>query len=423
MQYVHVTANNHAEAIKKLRQQYGSEVIIYGERWIKSESTLSKIIGKKQFKIEAAIPEKKRAKPQHTNDTNQSKDFPASTKSKGSSDLISKSLSDLPMTLESEDKVSGTLSNEKKTMLDMIRKNHKIEPMLNPPDSLGNLQSYEIIFLRNFIAEMSIPTEKAINLYPPEIRPLYRTLQRQDFTHKFIDMLLKDVYNKLPQNQWNVFPVLYKKIADTISDRIKTSSVFHKRAVALVGTTGVGKTTMLAKIAADLKLKKKQTVSIITLDNYRVAATEQIKTYANIIDIPIYVCKEAKKLKSIFVDDNSDIFLIDTAGLSHKNDEFLMRQNDALDALDYDIERHLILSAGSKPEDVHEIMDAFTYLRFDRVIISKIDETNRFGHLVEASHMRDKAFSFFSTGQKVPDDYRIADNHYLIDQILRGWRQ
>ena len=414
MQYVHVTANNHAEAIKKLRQQYGSEAIIYGERWIQSDSTLSKIMGKKKFKIEAAIPEKKKIKQQHASNTNESKN---------DSDLISKSLSDLSMTLELKDEASNALGNEKETMLAMIRKNHKTKLTANSLNSLDNLQSGEITFLRNFIAEMSIPSEKAVDLYPLEIRPLYRILQKQDFTHKFIDVLLKNVYQTLPQNQWKVFPVLYKQVSDTIANKIKTSSVFHKRAIALIGTTGVGKTTMLAKIAADLKLKKNQTVSIITLDNYRVAATEQLKTYANIIDVPIYICKEAKKLKSIFVDDNSDIFLIDTAGLSHKNDEFLMRQNDTLDALDYDIERHLVLSAGSKPEDVSDIMNAFTYLRFDRIIISKMDETNRFGHVVEESHNRDKAFSFFSTGQKVPDDYRIADNHYLIDQILKGWKR
>ncbi len=422
MRYVSVTGNNHADALKRLREQYGPDVIMYGEGWVEAKSIFSKIVGKKQFKIEAAIQEKKKTPIKMSDEPEGSKI------QKGLSDpseLITKSISSLPITPQTNTNASNLLNHDKKLMLNMIQKNRASTspPPVKSFNVLGNLKSHEIEFLRNFIADMAMPSEKAAELYPSELKALYKVLQKQDFTHKFIDGILKNIYNELPQKQWKIFPVLYKKVADSICATIKTSSVFHKRAVAFIGTTGVGKTTMIAKIAADLKLKKDQTVTIITLDNYRVAATEQLKVYASIIDAPVYICKDPKKIKNIFFEDKADIFLIDTAGLSHKNNDFLMKQNEMLNALDYDIERHLILPAGSKPEDINEMITAFSYLNFDRIIISKMDETNRFGHLVETSNTWDKAFSFFSMGQKVPDDYIIADNRYLVDRILKGWKQ
>ena len=420
MQYVSVTGNDHAEALKKLRERYGPDAIIYSEKMVEPKSVISKMVGKKQFKIEAAIREKKGGSPGRTL-RNELSEKTLSKEEEAHNSLISRTISESRDQAEPPGESPGHLNDEQISMLNMIQKNHKPAPRAS--NSLDDLKPNEIKFLRKFIAEMAVPSEKAVNLYAPEFKTLYRILEKQDFTHQFIDSVLQGLYNQLPKDQWKMFPLLYKKTADILCDKIKTSSVFHKRAVAFIGPTGVGKTSMVAKISAELKLKKKQNVALVTLDNYRVAATEQLKVYASILDVPVYVCKNPGKTKTIFLDDNSDIFLIDTAGLSHKNNDLLMKQNDMLAGLDYDIEKHLVLSANYKPEDISEMIEAFSYLSFDRIVISKVDETNRFGHLVEEAEKWGRAFSFFSTGQKVPDDHIPADNRYLVDRILRGWKR
>ena len=423
MQYVSVTGNDHAEALKKLRERYGPDAIIYNEKMVEPKSVISKMVGKKQFKIEAAIREKKAGRPRRTLRSELSEEAP-SKEEEARASLISRSISGSANPAEPSGGSPGHLNDEQISMLNMIQKNHKPAPKApKASNSLDDLKPNEVEFLRRFIAEMAVPSEKAVNLYAPEFKTLYRILEKQDFTHQFVDSVLQSLYNQLPKDQWKVFPLLYKKAADILCDKIKTSSVFHKRAVAFIGPTGVGKTSMVAKISAELKLKKKQNVALVTLDNYRVAATEQLKVYAGILDVPVYVCKNPGKTKNIFLDDNSDIFLIDTAGLSHKNNDLLMKQNDMLAGLDYDIEKHLVLSANYKPEDISEMIEAFSYLSFDRIVISKVDETNRFGHLVEEAEKWGRAFSFFSTGQKVPDDHIPADNRYLVDRILRGWKR
>ena len=415
MQYVTVTANNHADALKKLRDQYGPDAIIYSEKAISPKSVFSQIVGKKQFQIEAALREK-------------------APKNSLENPLSSHKIKDPKDSLHS-------LNTEKQSMIEMIQQsrlsgkfgqspissgsfNANSHPSSNSSssDSLENWKPDQIELLRQFISKMAVQSEQAVHLYPLELQSLYSLLKLQDFTHNWVDTLLQAIMNDLPKSQWQIFPVLYKKATDLICDQIKTSSLFHKRAVAFIGPTGVGKTTTLAKIAAWLKLKKNQSISLITLDNYRLAATEQLKVYADILDVPVYVGKDPKKISQIFTDDNADIFLIDTAGLSHKNNGLLMKQNELFDQIEYDIEKHLILGANAKPEDTREIVTAFSYIGFDRIIISKVDETNCFGHLVELASKWKKPFSFFTIGQKVPNDYIPADGRYLADKILKNWK-
>ena len=399
MQYVKITGNNHAEALKNLRESYGSDVIIFKERWMPPHGLFSKIMRKKRFLIEAAIREKKQKK--------------SSTQmflKNHSADLENQNHEKLSL-LNALQKTKQVFSNES------FKKNQPKEG-----NSINeNWQPDEVGVLKDLVKQIALKPELISLKHPKEFEAIKQVLKRQDFSEGWIDTLIKNLQAEVPQKQWDMRLVLAKKVSDYLESKIKTSKTFSRRAIALIGPTGVGKTTTVAKLAAHLKLKKGRSVSMITLDNYRIAATEQLKVYANILDVPIYVYKDSEKLKNVFVEDNSDLFLIDTAGLSQKNNEFMFRQDEMLRALEYDIEKHLVISANTKPEDAQEIASAFDLLKFEKVIISKLDETNRFGHLIELGDKLQKPFSFFTYGQKVPDDHREAESHYLANKTLEKW--
>ena len=411
MQYVKVTGNNHAEALKNLRESYGSDVIIFREKWVSPKTIFSKIIGKKSFLIEAAIRERK---DKHSGSSYQTPKgltmTPESSKAEKSTYQDQEKLSLLNAIQKTKQIISG--ENSKKTNISGLKQHE---------DPHGNWQPDEIKLFKNLMKQISIKPDLVSSEFPKEFEAIKQVLSQQDFSNPWIDVMLRHLIGNVSQNQWSMKLVLAKKVSDYIESKIKVSDVFSRRAVALLGPTGVGKTTTIAKLAARFKLKKNKNIALITLDNYRIAATEQLKVYANILDVPVYVCKDTEKLKNIFVEDNADLFLIDTAGISQKNSELMLRQDEMLKALDYDIEKHLVISANIKPEDAQEVASAFDLLKFEKMIISKLDETNRFGHIIELGDKLQKPFSFFTYGQRVPDDHRMADARYLANKVLDKW--
>ncbi|MDR1060889.1 MAG: flagellar biosynthesis protein FlhF [Clostridiales bacterium] len=183
-----------------------------------------------------------------------------------------------------------------------------------------------------------------------------------------------------------------------------------------VGPTGVGKTTTLAKIAADYALNRSLKVGMITADTYRIAAVQQLKTYAEILGIPlsvIYTPAEVKKTIEGFAD--RDLILIDTAGRSHRNraqfDE--LRELLALSGAD---EVFLVLSSTSSMRNSREVIESYGFLDAFKLIFTKADETPAFGMLLNARMMTGKCLSYVTVGQSVPDDIEVAS----VDKIARN---
>ncbi|MNX80124.1 Flagellar biosynthesis protein FlhF [compost metagenome] len=192
--------------------------------------------------------------------------------------------------------------------------------------------------------------------------------------------------------------------------------------VALVGPTGVGKTTTIAKLAANFRLIQQQDVALITIDTYRVAAVEQLRTYGDIIGIPVEVVVTPSALKDAiarFAD--KDVILIDTAGRSPTNRMHLHELRGFLD-IPHPREVHLVLSATTNRTNLARITEAFEPVGIDRVIFTKIDETGSFGAMLSTAHSFAKPVSYLTTGQSVPDDIRTADAvamaRMLTDEML-----
>ena len=191
------------------------------------------------------------------------------------------------------------------------------------------------------------------------------------------------------------------------------------RIVALLGTTGVGKTTTLAKVAAKFVLEQKTDVALITADTYRISAVEQLKTYSDILELPLeIVYNPAELTASIERHRDKDLILIDTAGRSQHND-YQMRELEEFLRVNPRIEKHLVISATTKFTDAKHIMNKFEQVEPDKIIFTKIDETASLGMIINLLHDKKYSLSYITTGQSVPDDIDRASSDVLANLLLK----
>lgn len=191
------------------------------------------------------------------------------------------------------------------------------------------------------------------------------------------------------------------------------------RIAALLGTTGVGKTTTLAKIAAKFVLEQKTNVALITADTYRISAVEQLKTYSDILELPLEIVYSPSELASALERHrDKELILIDTAGRSQHN-EYQMRELEEFLRVNPRIEKHLVISATTKFTDARQIMNKFSKVEPDRIIFTKIDETGSLGMIINLLRDNKYSLSYLTTGQSVPDDIERASSDILANLLLK----
>jgi flagellar biosynthesis protein FlhF len=191
-----------------------------------------------------------------------------------------------------------------------------------------------------------------------------------------------------------------------------------RRVVALVGPTGVGKTTTVAKLAANFKLVHGLRPGLVTVDTYRIAAVEQLRTYAEIIDLPLAVANEPAQMRDALESlGRVDLVLIDTAGRSPRDEVKIRELADFLAEAKPD-EVHLVLSATSAERSLRAAVERFALARADRLILTKLDEADGLGGILAAIGQANLPVSYLTTGQAVPDDIEPADRRRLARLIL-----
>ncbi|MBJ6801209.1 flagellar biosynthesis protein FlhF [Geomonas propionica] len=198
--------------------------------------------------------------------------------------------------------------------------------------------------------------------------------------------------------------------------RIKKSG---PRIVAVVGPTGVGKTTTIAKIAAMYALNRRVSVAMVTMDNFRVGAVEQLKTYAKIMDLPLEVAGNSQELsKALARHSDKDLILIDTAGRSPKDADRLDELKGYLET-QTGIDVYLCLSATTRSREIDEIIATFGTLPLTKLLFTKLDESRTFGCIVDTCLKHKIPLSYFSTGQKVPEDIEVATSRKLAAMVVQ----
>lgn len=190
------------------------------------------------------------------------------------------------------------------------------------------------------------------------------------------------------------------------------------RVVALVGPTGVGKTTTIAKLAAQLRLKAERSVGLITVDTFRIGAVDQLRTYAEIMDLPMEVVTTPQEMgRAVSKLSDQDVILIDTAGRSPQ-DALQLQQLKALLHEAKPDEVHLVISSGGSSKHLQQTVEKFLPIGATAVIATKLDEATGLGTLLPGIQMAQLPFSYLTCGQNVPDDMLLADRDTLVPVLL-----
>lgn len=257
-------------------------------------------------------------------------------------------------------------------------------------------------------------------------RMMYKVLLENEVNETYINQLMDDmdrVTHSTDGLQFLISNAYQKMILKLGTPRTITLTQKKPKVVFFIGPTGVGKTTTIAKIASKYKVEQDKKVALLTADTYRIAAAEQLRTYANILDTPLSIVyspedigKEIEKLL------NYDLILVDTAGFSHKNDEQREDMKRLLSSLpeEYERETFLVLSATTKYKDLVEITDIYREFCQFSLIFTKLDETGAYGNIYNIRMHTQAALSYVTTGQNVPDDIEEVNTQKLVKQLLGG---
>lgn len=224
------------------------------------------------------------------------------------------------------------------------------------------------------------------------------------------------ITNENEQSIKNALKVLLKDYLGT--PFVLNNKLNKQKIIFFVGPTGVGKTTTLAKLAAKQTIVNNKSVAFITADTYRIAAVEQLKTYSEILDVPLTVIYESNEMKdAIEKYSDKDYIFIDTAGRNHKNQELLTELNSLLEYVESpDI--FLLLSLTTSYKDIEEIVKSYSFLDHYNLIFTKADESSCLGNILNVKFLTSMPLSYLTTGQSVPDDIEVANVESIVSAFV-----
>jgi flagellar biosynthesis protein FlhF len=259
---------------------------------------------------------------------------------------------------------------------------------------------------------------------PEQLFNHYQQLIENQVAEELAEDILKSVRLQIPAGYLGNEPFVREKVAEQVEKllpaggAIKRTKSTGPHVVALIGPTGVGKTTTIAKLAANLQLREGKRVGLITIDTYRIAAVDQLRRYADIIGSPLSVVGTPEDMPAaIAAMGEMDYVLIDTAGRSPSDSLKLSELRKFIEASKPD-EVHLVLSTTSSPRCVEMAVEAFSKVRVDKLLFTKIDEAATVGLVLNVARKVGKALSYVTTGQDVPDDIEVVSGRKIARMIL-----
>ncbi len=257
---------------------------------------------------------------------------------------------------------------------------------------------------------------------------IYKKMIDSDVAPEYADEIIGDIESSMKKesNIDSILSAVYQKIVLKLG-QTKSIQLSDKPTIAMfIGPTGVGKTTTIAKIASAFKLEKNIKVAFITSDTYRIAAVEQLNTYASIIDCPVSVVyTNDEMLDCIERYRNYDLIMVDTAGRSHKADGQMEELEDLIGILnqkkdEFNLDLYLTLSVTTKYQDLKSICDRYKHISNWGLVFTKLDETCVLGNMFNIKLYTGAPLSYTTSGQNVPNDIELIDKQALAKHLLGG---
>lgn len=399
------TGKDETEAVMKAKDDLGSNAVVLNVRTMKQRG-LAKVFKKDFVEITAALEEKDFAQNVNNNKP---------TFSRVSSEAIKKQQSQINLLADDRadtnaPKQSEIIEKKLDSLHDMLRnqivkeeetdKKEDVKPAVRPENN-ANFKSLKLI---------------------------YNKLLENEVSEKYANAIINDIENSMKKesNLDSILASVYQKIILKFGEPEAIEDDDRRKIVFFIGPTGVGKTTTIAKLASDFKLTRSKSVAMITADTYRIAAVEQLNTYASILDVPVNVIYSPSEIvESIEELSDYQMIFVDTAGRSHKNaeqrDEIIeMISNVRNSGIDADIIIFLVMSVTTKYKDMVNICDAYKSLNAYRLLFTKLDETDSVGNILNIKLYTGAPISYTTCGQNVPDDIESVDVQKLAKSLLGG---
>lgn len=374
-------ATSMSEAMKQIREELGSEAVILSSKAVYTGGFLG-LFKKRNIEVMAAIdPVSQPAQPVIKQ---KEKKLPAKS-------ILENSVAKISETAITKQVNGGDdeLLKEIEGLKGMIR-NIQISSDSHYPEKLQQVSEY--------LAEQEVDTVIRSRIMTELLDNWFTT--KGESTEEEIRSWLESSLHKLLDQVPNGQPGLQKKY------------------INIVGPTGVGKTTTLAKVAAETMLKHDKKVAFITTDTYRIAAIDQLKTYAKILNVPIevaYNLEDFKRATERF--SHYDYVFIDTAGRNFRNPQYVKDLGEIIHFTD-EMETYLVLSLTSKQKDMEDIYRQFSTIPIKQIIFTKADETSTFGSIFNFIHAHKLGVAYITNGQNVPDDIEKATSFNLMKMVF-----
>lgn len=377
-------------AIENAKKELGEEVVIMNVKNTKRQGVL-RIFKKVIVEVTVALEEERESPipPKNLGILAPMTEAPKSNFSIFTSDII-----------QEESRVKDTeIANKLENLQNLLEKQ-----LQAPKEELIESENELVVFMKllyNTMIENEV-SEVYINQIISDFESIYTT-------NTTIEQLLSNIYQKM---------ILKFGKSVGISPAAKGAKV-----IFFVGPTGVGKTTTIAKIASKFKVDERKKIALLTADTYRIAAAEQLKTYANILDVPfrvIYSIDEGREILNDFKD--YDYILVDTAGHSHNNQEQRASMEEFLSELSHNMESEvfLVLSATTKYRDLVSIVNIYTGITTYKLIFTKLDETTTLGNLLNLKLYTGADLAYVTCGQNVPEDINNFNPQKTVKLLLGG---
>ena len=289
----------------------------------------------------------------------------------------------------------------------------------------------KVKLIQNMLWEEKSP--KIESAIPPEFAEIYRLASQSGMSHEHLEsimqMTLEHMPHKMKENSATVKRYFQTLLRKMIPIRLESApTVGTKKVMMLVGPTGVGKTTSIAKLAARYSylMEKKYRVGLVVLDTYRIGAVEQLMQYARMMKLGIETVVDPidfpTALNSL---RHCDYILIDTMGSSPYDKGKIEKIYECLEANDteFHVDVVLVMPSSIKYEDLQATYDNFATLNIDTMMFTKLDETRGFGNIFSLAYETKKPISYFSVGQEVPEDLVRASSDFLVECLLHGFNR